>query len=270
MRRTTRRRAAAILAVSCLAAATLLAGCASNRKKDERSADQMYADAMEDFNSSNWAASIKSFEEIQARYPFGRIAQQSQINEAYAQYKSGDTEQSLQTIERFLKQYPDQPAVDYMLYLRGVVNFSSKVGFFGWLTDQDPSERDPKALRDAYDAFRELLDRFPNSKYAEDARLRSGWLINAMADYEIHVARYYYRRGAWLAAANRAQGAIRQYDAARASEEGLGIMIAAYDKLGLTQQRDDARRVMEANFPNSRFAREDAIVEPVKPWYRVW
>jgi outer membrane protein assembly factor BamD len=264
------RSAAALLAVACFSALTLLAGCSTAKKKDDRSAEQMYTEAMDDFNGGSWDSSIKQFDAIQARYPFGRIAQQSQINEAYAQYRQGDTEQSLQTIERFLKQYPDHPALDYMLYLRGLVNFSSKVGFWGWVTQQDPSERDPKALRDAYDAFRELLDRFPNSKYAEDARLRSGWLINAMGDYEVHVARYYYRRGAWLAAANRAQGAIKQYDAARSSEEAFGIMIAAYDKLGLTQQRDDARRVMEANFPNSKYAREDAIIEPIKPWYQIW
>ncbi|CAN5390652.1 outer membrane protein assembly factor BamD [soil metagenome] len=258
------------LGVAVLAAAAFaLAGCGTV-KKDNRDAETMYNDAMEDFNTSSWDAAVKGFQAIEARYPFGRIAQQSQINEAYALWKQGDSEKAIDTIDRFMKQYPDHQLVDYMIYLRGLVNFTNKIGFFGYLSQQDPSERDPKALRDSYDSFRELLDRFPESKYAEDSRLRASYLIDLMAAYEVHVARYYYRRGAWLAAANRAQCAIKLYNGAKPTEEALAIMVASYDKLGLTQLRDDAHRLLDTNFPNTRYRDNQNLGEPATKWWKFW
>ncbi|CAN5465014.1 outer membrane protein assembly factor BamD [soil metagenome] len=252
-----------------LAAAVTLSGCGA-AKKDTRDAETMYSDAMEDFNSSTWDSAIKGFQAIEARYPFGRIAQQSQINEAYALWKSGDSDKALDTIDRFMKQYPDHQLIDYMIYLRGCVNFSNKIGFFGYLSQQDPSERDPKALREAYDSFRELLDRFPESKYAEDSRLRASYLVDMMASYEVHVARYYYRRGAWLAAANRAQESIKLYNGAKPTEEALAIMVASYDKLGLVQLRDDAHRLLNSNFPNTRYTNDANFAEPATVWWKFW
>jgi outer membrane protein assembly factor BamD len=155
-----------------------------------------------------------------------------------------------------------------MYYLRGLINFNDKRSMFEFLADQDPSERDPKAAREAFDAFKLLVERFPNSIYAKDAAARLNYLINSMAQYDVHVASYYYRRGAYLAAANRAQSAVKNYREAPAIEEALYIMVRSYDALGLTQLRDDADRVFKKNFPNSDFLKGGRKKD--SPWWKLW
>jgi outer membrane protein assembly factor BamD len=151
-----------------------------------------------------------------------------------------------------LRLYPDHTATDYALYLKGLVNFNENQGLFTSLGGQDLSERDQQAFRDAFDTLRQLIDRFPNSRYAADARLRLSWLVNQMAAGDIHIARHYLRRGAFLAAANRAQGVVRQYPQAQSVEDALAMMVLSYDRLGLTDLRDDAKRILNQNFPGSR------------------
>lgn len=263
------RRAAIVVA---LAFATLLGGCGifSGNSADKTagwSAQKLYAEAEDEMSAGGYSNAIKLFETLQSRYPFGRYAQQAQMEIAYAQWKDGEKELALAAADRFIKQYPNSPNADYVYYLKGLVNFNDNLGILGSLAGQDLTERDPKALRDAFDAFRELATKFPESKYTPDAIVRLKYLVNALAAHEIHVARYYLRRGAYVAAANRAEVVVQQYQQTPAVHDALEIMVAAYDGLKLPQLRDDAKRVLAQNFPAK--ASSDVVKEK-SPWWKFW
>jgi outer membrane protein assembly factor BamD len=232
------------------------------------SAAKLYSEARDELNAGNFEQSIKYFERLESRYPFGTYAQQAQMEVAYAYYRQGDQAQGLAAVERFIKLHPNHPNVDYMYYLRGLINFNDRVGLLDFLARQDPSERDPKATREAFDAFKQLAERFPDSIYTKDALARMKYLVNAMAQYEVHVANYYYRRGAYVAAANRAQIAVADYRDAPAIEEALFVMVRSYDALGMTDLRDDAERVLKKNFPNSVFFKGGR--DTGGPWWKIW
>lgn len=187
---------------------------------------------------------------------------------AYSHYKAQDQAQALAAVERFIKLHPNHPSVDYMYYLRGLVNFNDSIGLLNFLYEQDPAERDPKATREAFAAFKALVEKFPDSKYAPDSIDRMKYLINAMAKYEVYVARYYYRRGAYLAAINRAQAVLTDYADSPSIEEALSIMYRGYDKMGNVTLRDDAKRVFAKNFPDSKMLEDDGIKK--KAWYNIW
>lgn len=232
------------------------------------SAGKLYAEAKDEMNSGNWDAAIKLLEKLEARYPFGRYAQQAQIEIAYAYYKTNSQAEALAAADRFIKLHPAHPTLDYVYYLKGLINFNENLGLLGKISRQDLSERDPKAARDAFDSFKELVTRFPDSKYTPDATERMKYLVNAIAANEVHVARYYYRRGAYLASANRAQSVVAQFQQAPPVEEALLILVKSYDALGMTDLRDDADRVMQKNFPNSKY-----LTGPQKnndPWWKLW
>ena len=238
------------------------------------SAQKLYSEAKDDLNSGNYERAIKLFETLEARYPYGRFAQQAQIEIAYAYYKDQEPISALAAADRFIKLHPNHPNVDYVYYLKGLVNFNDDLGILGKLSllgmrdIQDMSERDPRAAREAFQAFKELATRFPDSKYTPDALARMKYLVNALAAHEIHVARYYLKRNAWVAAANRATEVLKTYPEAPALEEALAIMVFSYDKLGLAKLRDDAQRVLKLNFPNSRFA--SGLTAETKRWFRFW
>ncbi|MEN3367143.1 MAG: outer membrane protein assembly factor BamD [Burkholderiales bacterium] len=257
--------AAVFLAVS-------LSGCGLLPEKiDETagwSAPKLYSEARDELSSGNYEKAISHFEKLESRYPFGTFAQQAQMEIAYAHYRQGDAPQALAATERFIKLHPNHPNVDYMYYLRGLVNFNDRAGFFDFVSRQDPSERDSKATRDAFEAFKQLAERFPDSIYTKDAVARMKYLVNAMAQYEVHVANYYLRRGAYVAAANRAQTAVTDYREAPAVEEALFIMVRAYDALGLTDLRNDAERVLRKNFPDSVYFRGGP--QQNRSWWQFW
>ena len=232
------------------------------------SAEKLYAEAREEMQGANYDAAIKLFQRLESSYPFGTYATQAQMEIAYAHYKAQDQAEALAAVERFIKLHPNHPQVDYMYYLRGLINFNDQIGILSVIYSQDPTERDPKATREAFAAFKALVDKFPNSKYAPDSIARMNYLINAMASYEVHVANYYYRRGAYLAAVNRAQNAVAEYSQSPAREEALFIMIRSYDKLGMLELRDDTQRVFQRNYPNSRFLNANASGEA--PWWQFW
>ncbi len=268
--RVTGRRFAAVTTLAAAAALATLGGCGifTGESKDRTagwSAQKLYAEAEDEMAAGGWTNAIKLFETLQSRYPFGRYAQQAQMEIAYAQYKDNEKDLALAAADRFIKQYPNSPNADYVYFLKGLINFNDNLGLLGSLTQQDLTERDPKALRDAFDAFRELATRYPESKYTPDAIVRMKYLVNAMAAHEVHVARYYMRRGAYVAAVNRAQLVVQQYQQAPAVHDALQIMAAAYDKLELSQLRDDTRRVLDGNFPTGATA-----VTEKKPWWKVW
>jgi outer membrane protein assembly factor BamD len=232
------------------------------------SAEKLYAEARGEMSSGQYDAAIKLFQRLESNYPFGTYATQAQMEIAYAHYKAQDQAEALAAVERFIKLHPNHPQVDYMYYLRGLVNFNDQIGFLSVIYAQDPTERDPKATREAFAAFKALVDKFPNSKYAPDAIARMNYLINAMASYEVHVANYYYRRGAYLAALNRAQNAVSDYSESPSREEALFIMIRAYDKMGMFTLRDDTQRVFLKNYPNSRFMNPNAPGDAA--WWKFW
>lgn len=247
----TRRLATALL----LAMALGISACASSEYDPTAnwSADRLYADAKDELGSGNWAAAIKALQKLESRYPFGRYAQQAQLDLAWASYKEGDRAEALVAVDRFIRLHPTHERLDYAFYLKGLINFNSREGLIARMAGQDLSERDQQASREAYESFKQVVTRFPESRYAADSVERMKFLVNAMASGEVHIARYYYSRGAYVAAANRAQDVVSVYKQTPATEEALNLMVMSYDKLGLTELRDDTLRVLERTFPQSRF-----------------
>ena len=258
--------------IAALFLATLLAGCGLLPEvKDETlgwSANKLYTEAKQSLGDGSYETAIKYYEKLESRFPYGRFAQQAQIDLAYAYWKSGEKESAIAACERFIKLHPNHPNVDYVYYLRGLINFNEDLGLMGHLSRQDMTERDPKGARESFDAFRELTARFPESKYTPDATLRMTYLVNALAQLEVHVARYYMKRGAYVAALNRAQYAVTAYPDVPATEEALFIMVKAYDQLGMNDLRDDAERVMRKNFPNSIYYTRG--LDRPEPWWKLW
>ncbi|QID18080.1 outer membrane protein assembly factor BamD [Nitrogeniibacter mangrovi] len=253
-------------------ATVLLVGCSSTPSEyDETagwSAQRIYSEAKDELTAGGYERAISLFEKLEARYPYGRYAQQAQLDVAYAYFKSSEQASAIAACDRFIKLHPNHPNVDYAYYLKGLIYFNEDQGLLGNLAAQDLSERDPKSSQLAFDTFRELVTRFPESRYSEDATQRLHYLFNSLAAYQVHVARYYYKRGAFLASANRAQDTLTNYPGAPATEEALFLLTEAYDALGMTQLRDDAHRVLQKTFPKSAYLSGD--VEVATPWWQFW
>jgi outer membrane protein assembly factor BamD len=260
------------LKLALISLALMLSGCGSlGEKPDETkgwSADKLYAEASEELKSGNYEKSIRYFEKLESRFPFGAYAQRAQMQIAYVYYKQNEQAQCLAAIDRFIRLHPNHPNVDYMYYLRGLANFNDKKGMFDFISEQDPTERDPKAARAAFDAFKQLVERFPNSPYAEDSRYRLTYLLEAMAKYEVHVATYYFKQGAYVAAVNRAQTVVRDYPGSEAARSALRIQKLSYDAMGMAELSKDVDRVYELNFPQENGAKGTAVDK--KPWWKVW
>lgn len=223
----------------------------ANNPAKTPSVEEMYNDAKKNLNENSYEEAIKQFESLQSHYPYGRYAQQAQIEIAYAYYRQNEPESAISAADRFIKQYPNNPHVDYAYYVKGLANFNADIGLFGLAFGQDPTERDPKAAQDSFSAFKDLVTRFPSSRYAPDSRLRMQYLLDALAKYEIHVAEYYLRRGANIAAVNRAKEVLTQYPNTPAIKDALLILVQGYDALGMKELRDDAQRVLDKNFPQA-------------------
>jgi outer membrane protein assembly factor BamD len=242
----------------------LLAGCSSLGDKPDQtagwSAEKIYTEAKDELTHGNYDQAIKLYETLEARYPYGSFAQQAQLEVAYAYYKQGEAASGVAATERFIKLHPNHPSVDYAFYLKGLIYFNDDMGTLGRISQQDPTERDPKSVRDAFDTFKELTKRYPDSKYTPDAFARMNYLVNARASHEVHVARYYVKRGAWIAAANRAQYVLQNYPRSPAQKDALGILVQAYDRLGITELRDAADRVLKKNFPEKTVAQKEEML----------
>lgn len=249
-----RRGVLAAAAAAMLAATMALSGCGTFERDPTAKwdADRLYQEARGEMEIANFQRARELLEKLEARFPFTRHAQQAQIEIAYTHYKEGNGAEAVAAADRFLKLNPNHVNADYVHYLKGLASFNDDLGLFGRALGQDPSTRDPKAMREAFDAFRELVLRYPDSRYAPDGRARMNYLVNAMAQSEVNVARYYFMRGAYIAAIQRAQGALRDYQAAPAAAEALTILVRSYDALGMPELRDDARRVLDKNFPGTQ------------------
>ncbi len=262
-------RATSLLA---LAAAALLAACSSKPTADRTDAwspNKIYSEAKDEVNSGAYDKAIPLFEKLEGRAAGTPLAQQAQIEKAYAHYKASEPAQALATLDRFMKLHPASPGMDYALYLQGIINFNDNLGLFGFIAKQDLSERDQNAAKESFQSFKELATRFPDSRYTPDARSRMTYIVNSLAQYEVHVARFYYSRNAYVAAINRAQTAVTDYQNVPAQEEALYIMVLSYDALGMNQLRDDAKRVLEKNYPSSSYM-ANGFKAKDSPWWKIW
>jgi outer membrane protein assembly factor BamD len=254
-----------------LGAAALLSACSSTTEDQTTgwSPNKIHAEAKDELNSGSYDKAVGLLEKLEGRAAGTPLAQQAQLEKAYAQYKGNDQASALATLDRFIKLHPASPALDYALYLKGIVNFNDNLGIFAFLSRQDLSERDQKAAKESFEAFKELVARFPDSRYAPDARARMTYIVNSLAQYEVHVARYYFSRGAYVAAINRAQNALTDYQDVPALEEALFILLRSYEALGMTQLAGDTRRVMEKSYPRSEYLSR-GFKSAQDPWWKFW
>ena len=261
-----------VTALAALALTAALAGCGLFGSKDEThknwSAEQYYNAAKEQLDEKNWEAASKLYEQLESKYPYGRFAQQGQLEIAYAYYKQDDAAQAIAAVDKFMKLHPNHPYIDYALYLKGLANFREDLGPLGRLVKQDLADRDPKSARESFETFKELVTRFPGSRYAPDSRQRMAYLTEALARHEIKVARYYMSRGAWLAAVNRAQECIVHFPHSPSRREALEIMVESYDRMGLDRLRDGAKEVLARNYPGDKLARKGGA--RTGSWWKFW
>jgi len=266
------RALAPIVVIGASLGTGLLGGCSLLPDQiDETagwSANKLYSEAKDAMNDGAYDKAVKYFEKLEARFPYGRYAQQAQLEVAYAYFRQSEPASAIAACDRFIRLHPNHPNVDYAYYLKGLANFNEDLGLLGYVSLQDLTERDPKAARDSFDAFKALVNKYPESRYTPDATARMKYLINALASHEVHVARYYMKREAYVAAVNRAQTAVKTYPDAPANEEALFVMVKAYDLLGMNDLRDDAERVMRKNFPQSEYYERG--LNRTLPWWRLW
>lgn len=229
---------------------------------------RLYNAGEERLRDADYEKAIKYFEILQSRYPHGLYALQAQLDTAYAYYKKNDPASAMAAADRFIKMHPHHPNVDYAYYLKGLATFNER-GVVEKLTKQEISDRDPKTLRESFASFKELVTLFPDSKYVKDATLRMVYLINTLAEHELHVARYYMKRQAYVAALNRCKYVIENYPQSTSVEEALVIMISAYDLMGMEDLKQDTQRVLKNNYPDSRFNFNGVPVDE-GTWWKFW
>jgi outer membrane protein assembly factor BamD len=244
-------------------------GCKTHREKalQKQTPEQLFKTARKDLESNNFNGAIKTYEALTARFPFTDEARQARLDLIYAYYRAGESESATDAADAFIRENPTHPRVDYAYYLKGLVDFERAPNAVERIFHADLSQRPPSNARKSFASFKIVVEQYPKSEYAHDALQRMVYLRDRLASYEVHVARYYLKRGAYLAAAQRAKGAVEQYDGAPAVREALAIMIECYDKLGLEPLAAQSREVYAANF--SADVRQS---EPVarRAWWKFW
>ena len=242
-----------------LALALALGGCNKDKNpfEDGRTAEELYAEAQILVEKKNWRGAVQAYKTLQTRYPFGRYAEQAQLEMAYAFYKAGMPEQALATADRFIRMYPAHPNLDYAYYIRGLTNYEQRVGFLERLMPSRVRDRDQSAALEAFQDFDELCRRFPDSRYAPDARQRMVFLRNNLSYYEIDVANFYMERKAYVAAANRARDLIETYPGTPEAGNALVVLHEAYRELDMPELSEDALEVLEYNYPDHPYIAGD-------------
>lgn len=213
------------------------------------SADRLYSEAKSALDEGDYENAIRFYELLEARFPFGRYAQQAQLEIIYAYYKYDESASAVAAADRFIKLHPRHPNVDYAYYMKGLANFNMGRGLIERYLPRDESQRDPGAARQSFQDFSDLVLRFPDSKYAADARQRMLFLRNNLAQYELNVADYYMRRGAYVAAANRARYVVENYPRTPATPDALAMLARAYRAMDMDDLAADALRVLKLNYP---------------------
>jgi len=231
-------------------------------------AERIYQMGEDKMIDKDYEKAIVYFGKLESRYPNGRYATQAQLETAYAHYKKGDAVQAVAAAERFIKLHPNHPNVDYAYYLKGLAVFNER-GILEKLTKQDISDRDPRALRDSFMTFKDLVSRYPNSRYAKDATQRMVYLSNSLSEHELDVARYYMKRQAYLAAVNRCKYVIEYYPQSPGVERALVTMVSAYDLLGLDDLKKDTLRILQTNYPENPLL-TGKVVQDERVWWKFW
>jgi outer membrane protein assembly factor BamD len=237
-----------------------ITGCSSSEEEERQQvlnqgASALYNQAKKNMEVGNFSAAAATLSAIDSRFPFGPLSHQVQLDLIYSYYKTGNTEQTLATIDRFVRLNPNHSDIDYALYMRGVTNMEQDSNLFQSMLQVDRSDRDPSKSKEAFEDFRRLIEKFPESKYTTDAKQRMLAIKNRLAKYEIEVARFYMRREAYVAAANRGRYVLENYPDTPQIQPALEIMVASYDELGLDELREHAVKTLQLNFPSSEFIR---------------
>lgn len=248
----------------------LLTACATtpNDETKDWPADRLYNEGKSELAAGNYKKAIALYEKVQSRYPYGYFAQQAELETAYAQFKDNEPVLALAATDRFIKLHPSHPNVDYAYYLKGLINFNEDLGLIGGFFQGDLIDRDPKAAYESFEAFKEVVTRFPDSRYAKDSAARMTYLVNTLAAGEVRVAEYYYRRQAYVAAVNRAQFVVENYAQTPAVERALLVMVAAYDAMGVQDLKADAQRLLRMNYPESKTKTAD--LKKGRRWWNIW
>lgn len=229
----------------------LVSACASSGKVDENLTEvQLYQQAQKDLNDKNFSAAIAKLKALDSRYPFGRYAEQAQLELIYAYYRIADAEATRDSANRFIRMHPDHPNVDYAFYMKGLASFEQDQSFLARFLPLDMTTRDPGAARDSYNEFAQLIRYYPNSRYAPDAKARMIYLRNSLANYEVHVGYYYLDRQAYIAAARRGAYIVENFNGTPATAEGLAIMVEAYQRMGMNDLASTSLEVLRLNYPN--------------------
>lgn len=238
-----------------LAVLFLIVSCSSTPDDNTTSwnADKLYNEAKSELEIGNYEKALVLYQKLETRYPFGAYAQQAQIETAYTHWQNSDSALAIAALNRYVKLYPNQTGIAYALYLEGLINFNDKKTLFSSITGEDMAERDAVAGKAAFQSFKKLVTIYPKSKYAPDALKRMRFLLNVLAENEIHVARFYLRKTAFVASLNRCKTVLERFQETPAVEEALAIMIIAYKKLNLLELSQNSSRVLIKNFPNSPY-----------------
>lgn len=249
----------------------LLAACGSTVKEETETlpVEQLYGEAKQSMDNGNYERAVRYYKRLTSRFPFGDYAEQAQLDLAYSQYKRADYDDAISTVNRFIKIYPAHPKIDYGFYLRGLINFDRNRSYIDRLIPQQAGNRDQTAARTAFNDFGEMLRRYPNSAYAADARQRMVFLRNDLASTELTVARYYYRRAAYVGAADRAKYIVENYQQAAQVPDALVVMIQSYEALGQAELAADTKRVLQLSAPNHPYFR-GVGGEKRSIWSRLW
>lgn len=247
-----------LLAPAVLGAVITMTGCSSSDEEEQiivanMGAQQLYDRAKQSMEVGNFSAAAQTLSQLDSRFPFGPLSHQVQLDLIYSYYKSGKPEEAIANIDRFIRLNPNHSDVDYAYYMRGLTNMESDSNLFQEIMQIDRSDRDPSKSREAFNDFRRLIQQYPDSKYAADAKARMLHIKDRLARYEIAIARYYMKRSAYVAAANRGRYVIEHYPDSTQVQSALEIMVSSYEQLGLTELRDNAMKTLRINFPDSEF-----------------
>lgn len=244
-------------------------GCGSHREKalQKQTPEQLFKTAKKNLANNNFNGAIKAYEALTARFPFTDEARQARIDLIYAYYRAGENESATDAADAFIRENPTHPRVDYAYYVKGLVDFERTPNAIERIFRADLTQRPPSNARKSFASFKIVVEQYPKSEYAHDALQRMVYLRDRLASYEVHVARYYLKRGAYVAAAQRAKGAVEQYDGAPATREALAIMIECYDKLGLQPLAAQAREVYEGNY-SAEVRQSEAVAR--RAWWKLW
>lgn len=262
-------RATRLLKLPLLLLILVFLGACSKDKVDEAdtlSIDELYRDAKYALDNGNYERSVRLYKRLTARFPFGEIYEQAQLDLSYAQFKRGLHDDAISTVNRFIKTYPAHPKADYALYLRGLINFDRNRSYIDRLLPEQAGNRDTSSARSAFNDFNEMLRRYPDSAYAGDARQRMLFLLNDLAQYELTIGEYYHRRGAHVGAANRAKYIVENYQQSIHLGDALALLVRSYEALGQKDLADDSRRVLQATQPDHPFL--VGAAETRRSWWR--